>query len=202
MRRILLLAAAYLLFFLSAFAQHRDAVPLTLAKFSTGDDPSRAAASFDDRGWKEMKTGEVWQLQGFPDYHGYAWYRIHVVLPSSLRVQGFWKDSLRLFLAHINDVDETWLNGVRIGKTGSFPEEKGGYVSRWPAIREYHVAAGGAAIRWDADNVIAIRVYDGGGTGGIFMGSPYVDMLEHTDGVSISVLLIPSGITARRPWRP
>src|SRR5439155_8965228 len=99
-----------------------------------------------------------------------------------------WKDSLRLYLAHVNDVDETWLNGVRVAQTGAFPEDPGGYISKWPATREYHLAAANAGITWDAENIIAIKVYDGGGTGGIFMGAPYLDMLERTDGLAIDVV--------------
>jgi alpha-galactosidase len=169
-----------------SFAQHKDAILLSSAKFATGNDPGWSSFSFDDRGWNNIRPGTVWQEQGFPDYHGYAWYRIHVVIPSALKQNGHWRDSLRLFLAHVNDVDETWLNGVRIGKTGAYPDDPGGYISQWPAIREYHVTATNKAIRWDAENVIAIKVYDDGGTGGIFMGSPYIDMLEKTDGLVIA----------------
>jgi hypothetical protein len=132
-----------------------------------------------------QKTGTVWQEQGYPGYHGYAWYRIHVRIPSSLRRSAFWRDSLRIYLAHVNDVDETFLNGTRIGKTGGFPQDPQGYQSRWPLVREYHLSLNAAAIRWDQDNVLAIRVYDGGGTGGIFMGDPFLDILERIDGVTL-----------------
>ena len=168
------------------FGQHPGALPLTNAKFSTGDNPAWKDPGLDDRAWKDIKTGNVWQAQGWPDYHGFAWYRIHIVIPASLKTDGRWKDSLRIYLAHVNDVDETWLNGVKIGKIGGFPEDPGGYVSKWPAVREYHVAIDNAAIHWDQDNVIAIRDYDGGGTGGIFMGEPYLDMLERTDGLNLT----------------
>jgi len=167
-------------------AQHSDAIHLPLARFSTGDDAGFRMPSFDDSQWKEIRTGTVWQEQGYPDYHGYAWYRIHVVIPSSLRANGHWKDSLRIFLAHVNDVDETWLNGARIGKIGSFPDDATGYISKWPAVREYHIAVNNPAIKWDEDNVIAVKDFDGGGTGGIFMGQPYLDMLEKTDGITLN----------------
>ena len=108
------------------------------------------------------------------------------MIPSSLRANGHWKDSLRIFLAHVNDVDETWLNGTRIGKIGSFPDDAGGYISKWPAVREYHISIKDPAIKWDEDNVIAVKDYDGGGTGGIFMGHPYLDMLEKTDGLTLN----------------
>lgn len=161
---------------------------MTEGRFITGDSGVYAGGGYDDGLWRMSHVGVVWQEQGFPDHHGYAWYRIHVVIPAVLREHAFWKDSLRICLAHVNDVDETFLNGVRIGKTGAFPSDAGGYVSKWPAVREYHVAGNSPLIHWDADNVIAVRVYDGGGTGGIFMGVPYVDMLERTDGLQIGVV--------------
>ncbi|TDW96054.1 glycohydrolase-like protein with He_PIG associated NEW1 domain [Dinghuibacter silviterrae] len=165
----------------------RDTLPLPTARFSTGDSAAWAAPDFDDSRWATQRTGTVWQEQGYEGYHGYAWYRIHVRIPSSLRAHAFWKDSLRIFLAHVNDVDETFLNGVRIGKTGGFPEDPGGYKSRWPLVREYHLPLNATGIRWDQDNVLAVRVYDGGGTGGIFMGHPFIDMLEKIDAVDLDV---------------
>lgn len=169
------------------WAQHAQAIFLSNAQFKKGDDANWALPSYDDRQWKVIETGKVWQEQGFPDYHGYAWYRMHVRISSSLKQRAVWQDSLRLFLAHVNDVDETYLNGVLVGKTGAFPNDVGGYISKWPAVREYHVAASNPALKWDAENIIAVRVYDGGGTGGLFMGSPYIDMLEKIDGVSINI---------------
>jgi hypothetical protein len=168
-------------------AQHSNYIPLKAARFATGDNPNYIAKDFNDKAWKEIHTGRVWQEQGYDGYHGYAWYRIHIKIPKALREKGYWKDSLRIYLAHINDVDITYLNGVQIGKTGSFPDDKEGYISKWPAVREYHIAANNPAIHWDEDNVIAIRDYDGGGSGGIFMGDPYIDMLERTDGLDISI---------------
>lgn len=168
---------------IAAFAQNGNFIKLGTAKFSTGNDAAWKEAGFNDTNWKNIKVGDVWQEQGYPDYHGFAWYRIHVVIPSSLKKQAVWGDSLRVFLAHVNDVDETYFNGKLIGKMGAFPEDKGGYVSKWPAVRNYCVAANDPAIKWDGENIIAIKVYDGGGSGGIFMGAPYIDMLEKFDGI-------------------
>jgi alpha-galactosidase len=99
---------------------------------------------------KKLKRMMYGKARVYTDYHGYAWYRIHIVIPSSLKKEGVWKDSLRIFLAHVNDVDETFLNGKKFGKTGSFPSDKSGYVSKWPAIRTYNIFAGDGAIHWDA----------------------------------------------------
>jgi hypothetical protein len=181
------LIGMWLVFPLLTKAQNVVNVPLTESRFITGDALAFKAADYDDTQWKTLKMGTVWQQQGYPDYHGYAWYRIHVILPASLKEKSSWKDSVRIYLAHVNDVDETFLNGKRIGHTGSFPDEPGGYQSKWPAVREYHLPVNDSAIKWNADNVIAVRVYDGGGSGGIFMGQPYVDMLEKINGISIQM---------------
>ncbi|WP_183575083.1 putative Ig domain-containing protein [Mucilaginibacter sp. X5P1] len=167
-------------------AQNAHFIKPDSARFITGTQDNYKDIDFNDQTWKMQKLGEVWQSQGYPDYHGYAWYRIHVRIPSSLKKSAIWADSLRIYLAHVNDVDETYFNGVKIGKIGSFPEDKGGYVSKWPAVRSYCIPANSNLIKWDADNIIAVKVYDGGGTGGIFMGEPFIDMLEKTDGIEFT----------------
>jgi len=172
--------------FTNCLAQNAGYIKLDTARFSTGDQPDWKSPVFNDQSWRVLKTGDVWQDQGYPNYHGYAWYRIHVFIPSALKKNGIWCDSLHIYLAHVNDVDETYLNGVKIGKTGAYPSDMGGYVSKWPAVRNYCVPVNNPAVKWDKDNVIAIKVYDGGGTGGIFMGNPYLDMLEKTDGIEFS----------------
>lgn len=187
MTRHLFLLIFFFIVNVVVFGQRPQPISLPSAKFITGDDAAWSAPAFNDKEWKTIKTGTVWQEQGYPDYHGYAWYRIHVVIPSSMKQQSFWKDSLCIYLAHVNDVDETYLNGIKIGKTGAFPNDAGGYVSKWPAVRAYHIAAADPAIKWDEENVIAIKVYDGGGSGGIFMGDPTLTMLEKIDGASLGI---------------
>lgn len=167
-------------------AQNPGYIPLQKAKFITGDNKEWSRPDLIDTSWKEIRPGQVWQRQGFPDYNGYAWYRIHVVIPSSMKNNATWKDSLRVFLSHVNDVDETFFNGVKIGQIGGFPDEPSGYISKWPSVREYHIASDNPVIKWDKENIVAVRVYSGGGTGGIFMGEPYIDMLEKFDGIDIT----------------
>lgn len=33
-------------------------------------------SNFDDSAWKSISALDWWQMQGFPDYHGAAWYRV------------------------------------------------------------------------------------------------------------------------------
>ncbi len=168
-------------------------IELPRAKFATGDDPARSQVAFDDSAWKEISTLENYEKQGFDGYDGWSWYRIHVVIPSSLKHTVRWQQRLSVYLSSIDDVDETWFNGVEIGKTGKFPDDSGGYDTRWQALRQYHVDLASGLVRWDHDNVIAIRVYDGDGAGGFYRDMPYLRMAEIVDGVALD----PTGTTYR-----
>ena len=108
---------------ITAYAQEK--INLGTAKFKTGDNIEWKNVLFNDASWKTIKTNMMWEEQGY-DYDGYAWYRFHFKLPSSLKTKSYWKDSLRIFLAKVDDVDETFLNGEKINQTGSFPSENGG----------------------------------------------------------------------------
>ncbi len=156
------------------------------ARFKTGDNKNYSLFSLDDSKWQTLKTSEAWDEQGYKDYDGYGWYRIHVAIPSSLKSSSFWKDSLRINLAKIDDADEVYFNGVLIGKDGSFPNEPGGYVTKWNEPREFHLGTNDSLIHWDAENIIAIKVYDGGGLGGIYSGTPFINMMDLIDGIKLS----------------
>lgn len=174
------------LFFLNTASLFGQTVEITEAKFKTGDNITWNQPGFDDSKWVTLQTNRAWDDQGFPNYNGFAWYRMHVKISSSLKEQANWKDSLRIYLAKIDDADEVYLNGVQIGKKGSFPNQPAGYVSAWDEEREYHISTKSPAIKWDADNIIAIKVYDGNGLGGIFGGTPFINMMELIDGIKIS----------------
>lgn len=180
--RILLFCCSLFISLIS-FAQR---IELPTARFITGDDIKYSYPATDDGNWKDIQANVVWDVQGYDKYDGYAWYRFHIVLPASLKTNSLWKDSLRIFLAKIDDVCEVYLNGTKIGKSGSFPEDKEGYITTWNKKQEYHVAINKQYLNWGADNLLAVRVYDGGGAGGIFGGTPYVSMLDLIDGIEIN----------------
>jgi alpha-galactosidase len=167
-------------------AQVVDYISFPTGKFMTGNSDEWKDLTFNDSEWKSLKTTRPWQSQGYNKYTGYAWYRFHVKIPSSFKNNAAWKDSLHINLAHVTDIDETYLNGVKIGKKGSYPEDKAGFISMWQVERNYGVSTKNPAIKWDEDNVIAVKVYSAGGTGGIFMGTPYINMLKKLDGVEFN----------------
>jgi len=168
-----LLCIFALLFSGVLFAQ--QAVTLESPKFKTGDNPQWKEFAFDDSQWATINSGVNWERQGYKNYDGYAWYRFHFRLPSSLKAKSFMKDSLRVFLNRVDDSDETYFNGQLIGKTHG-----------WDKVREYHISANASFLKWDADNVIAVKVLDTGGDGGMFGGNTFVNMMDIIDGISIS----------------
>jgi hypothetical protein len=169
----------------SAWAGVNDKIMLPEARFTTGDNIAWKDPDFDDRGWKLLNTQAYYENQGFENYNGYSWYRIHVTIPATFKATSRWQERLRVFLSAIDDSDETYFNGIRIGKTGRMPQDPGGYASQYQALRDYHVDLRDDSVRWDRDNVIAMRVYDGGGGGGFHGETPYLKMAEKIEGVRL-----------------
>jgi len=140
-------------------AGERRLVPLAGPwRFRAGDDPAWRHPALDDTGWEPIEVGVPWEQEGHDGLDGYAWYRVHFTAP--LRPPS---EPLALLLGRIDDVDETFVNGARVGETGSPPPR---YRADWQAFRRYEVPA--RAVRWGEDNVVAVRVYDGGGAGGLW----------------------------------
>lgn len=181
MRTKLLVAALF--FAASAFAQQRLEFPA--AKFKTGDDTTWRARDFDDSSWSPIRTFYSWEQQGY-DYNGFGWYRIRFTLPREMRDKSYYKDWLHVYMAKIDDADETYLNGKLIGKTGAFPNDPGGYVSAFTAERNYEVAVDDPALCWGGENVIAVRVYDDSGIGGIGNGVPALYINDLIDLLAVS----------------
>lgn len=132
-------------------------------KFSTGDDLSWTRPDFDDRKWTNATIGEVWEKWGFETYNGYAWYRKAVVIPSKLKNEAVRNGGLILKLARIDDADYTYFNGTLVGKTGELPPH---YQGGYDIDRIYTIPV--SAILWDQPNIIAIRVFDESGNGGVY----------------------------------
>ena len=120
-------------------------------RFRTGDDPRYAAREYDDEAWETIAVPQTWEQAGHPDYDGEAWYRTRFTLPATHDTrQPVW-----LELGKVDDVDETFVNGVKVGAT-----------SGWRAYRRYAVPA--SALNWGGENVLAVHVTDTGGPGGMW----------------------------------
>ena len=107
---------------------------------------------FEDSAWKTMKVPGLMQEQGLKGFNGIVWFRRTMDIPANRE-----GNELTLNVGVIDDNDFTYFNGVQVGHTEG-----------WMAPRSYKVpkelVKGGKA-------VIAVRVMDTGGTGGI-NGSP------------------------------
>jgi hypothetical protein len=134
-------------------------------KLATGDDPKRSAADFDDSDWMDVLVPALWETQGLKGYDGVAWYRREFLLDPELRGA-----SLLLLLGKIDDEDEVWFNGRRIGRTGITPRKDGtAFINNsYLVLRAYPIPS--QLIRSDGRNVIAVRVYDIFFHGGIYQG--------------------------------
>jgi len=129
-------------------------------KFSIGDDMEWAKPNYDDSNWERLYVPATWEEQGFHGYNGYAWYRIKVRLTNNPD-----NSALYLKLGYIDDVDEVFVNGRRIGQTGQFPPN---YTTAYNANRSYLIPAD--IINEYEEITIAVRVFDEGGEGGIVTG--------------------------------
>jgi hypothetical protein len=125
-------------------------------KFILGDNMKFAKPEYDDSEWEKIYVPDSWQDEGFENYNGYAWYR----KTFDLDVES--GDVLYLELGRIDDADQVYFNGKLIGATGGFPPD---YVTAYNYHRRYLIPM--ELVNKDAKNVIAVRVYDAGGEGGI-----------------------------------
>lgn len=131
-------------------------------KFRIGDDQEWKDNEYSDRDWKEIIAPAFWETQGYRNYDGYAWYRKKIFIPASMKDK-----QLVLMLGKIDDKDETFFNGRQIGQTGDI---NGEYTNDrdYQMFRGYFIPKD--AIKYNSDNIIAVRVYDGFQDGGIYSG--------------------------------
>jgi sialate O-acetylesterase len=108
--------------------------------------------NFDDSAWKEMNLPTLWESEEPGIFDGVVWFRKEIDIPA-----GWKNDDLILELGPIDDIDITYFNGTRIG----------GYESMgfWETNRKYKIASG---LVKEGKNVIAVRVVDLQGGGGIY----------------------------------
>ena len=152
-------------------------------KFHPGDNPAWAAPNTADSDWKHLEVGKPWEEQGYPDLDGYAWYRVHVVIPTALKNAAYLKEALRLQLGRIDDGDQVFLNGKLVGQNAG--KTKDITQGQYDLERSYSVPLEDPCIHWDQDNVIAVRVFDHGGLGGMYSGPYAISIMDVNDFLSI-----------------
>lgn len=129
-----------------------------------GVDASAWSAAQDiDAAWPTLQAPGVWEGQGLADLDGIVWMRKRIEL-SAAQAAG----AAELHLAKVDDCDEVWVNGQRVGGQCGYDQ-----------LRRYTVPAG--TLRAGA-NWIAVRVTDTGGGGG-FHGDAAALRLDTSAGI-------------------
>jgi sialate O-acetylesterase len=123
-------------------------------------------ASFQDSSWPQMKVPQGWE-NVLGDLDGTIWFRTSVLI--SVEDAG---KAASINLSTIDDSDETFINGIRVGGTDA-----------WNAVRSYTIPA---SVLKEGNNTIAIKVVDTGGGGGMY-GEAKDMRLVTASGKSISL---------------
>jgi alpha-galactosidase len=188
--------AFILILLFTSFTKHEKEEALNLNtdwKFILGDNLEYAQPGFNDLPWKTIKVDKIWENLGYDPYDGFAWYRLKIVIPSTLKEKASLKDSLLLFMGKINNFDQTFLNGKIIGINGKNVASETvadtaflkAPISLWDVERRYTLSVNDPRIFWDKENVIAVRVFDQGGQGGMYTGNQMIRMTKLSDYLSI-----------------
>jgi len=107
------------------------------------------ANQVDTKTWKTMQIPAFFDKEVFPGVDGIVYFRKTVQIP-----QSWVGKNLKLNLGTIDDNDETYVNGVKVGETQGYTTE-----------RHYEIPA-----QANTENTltIAVKVTDGAGEGGIY----------------------------------
>jgi sialate O-acetylesterase len=135
-------------------------------KFMPGDDIRRKESDFNDNLWDEIFVPAKWEDQRYRDYDGYAWYRKSFIYPGNAG-----DEKMVVMMGKIDDIDQVYINGTFVGSTGNFPEndrESANSGQEYDAFRGYYIPAG--LLKKGQKNIIAVRVLDTRGAGGIYEG--------------------------------
>ena len=124
----------------------------------------------DWTGWDVVQPGLDWWtadfapcLNGNPYYAGYAWYVRSFDVPAE-----FDRTGLQIDAGMIDEADEIYINGVRVGSCGI--KKEGGAYDRsnpWDVERIYKIPVD---LLLEGTNTIAVRMCNGSGAGGWYAG--------------------------------
>ena len=123
--------------------------------------------SFDDSKWPVLNQPQLWEEQSIGELDGIVWLRKTIVL-SSLDLT----KEATLVLSKIDDNDITYVNGIKVGST-----------NQWDANRRYTIPPG---VFKEGKNVIAVRVEDTGGGGGIYGDAADVKLILYNASLPLS----------------
>ncbi|MDO8317494.1 MAG: sialate O-acetylesterase [Flavobacterium sp.] len=119
------------------------------AKINSAGASAFKESVFNDSKWPELNMPQLWEPQILGEFDGVVWLRKSFTLSADDS-----KNEALLELAQIDDEDITYVNGVKVGSMGKYDSK-----------RKYAIPAG---ILKEGINIIAVRVTDTGGGGGIY----------------------------------
>lgn len=131
-------------------------------RFALGDDPAYADEAYDDSGWAEVLAPEDGGQYEFDSVNGIGWLRKSFILAEATEGTPLWAS-----MGVIDDADEVYINGTLVGKSGAFPPNA---KTAFFHHRLYAIPDGVVTFGADQPNLIAVRVNDTGGGGGISRG--------------------------------
>ena len=131
-----------------------------------------ALVNFNDEQWPVAKLPQYLE-QAIGDFDGTLWYRKKIDIPEQMTGK-----VLKLSLGPIDDMDRVYVNGELVGAT----EEEGLYMKN----RIYEISSG---IVHPGTNIIAVRVVDNQGAGGIY-GKPELMNLSVKNDTTIASVKI------------
>jgi hypothetical protein len=133
-------------------------------KLKVGDNPTWSRLSFDDSRWDTISAGVQWQDRGIL-HDGIGWYRKRVDIPGGMK-ESIKKYGLSVWLGAIDDADETFFNGTKIGQTGNMEQNDG---NSYFLHRNYDIPD--TLIDLQNANILAVRVMNYTGGGGFYTGN-------------------------------
>ncbi len=135
--------------------------------FKTGDDSSFLKSEKNITVDTKLMVPAHWDVQGYQDFDGFGWYKKSFYLPKELD-----GESMILLMGKIDDIDQTFVNGILVGSTGLWNFEN--IPNEFNKNEEYRInrvySVPQKLLRFGETNTIVVRVYDGFRDGGIYDG--------------------------------
>ncbi|WP_281636572.1 sialate O-acetylesterase [Flavobacterium marginilacus] len=110
---------------------------------------------FNDTKWPEIKVPSLWENQQIGNIDGVVWMRKTITLTADQA-----KKEAVLYLSKVDDEDQTYVNGILVGTNNI-----------WDRERMYKIPAN---VLKEGKNVIAVRIADYTGGGGIYGDSSHL----------------------------
>jgi sialate O-acetylesterase len=122
---------------------------------------------YDDAAWPTMNVPQQWEEQSLGEIDGVVWFRKTITLSAEDA-----NATAVIELSKIDDDDITYINGIKVGST-----------NKWDEQRKYNVPAG---VLRAGKNVIAVRIVDNTGGGGFYGNKDDVKLTVNKNAIPLS----------------